>query len=160
MTAYQKLTIILLGDFNAKIGREDMYRQTNEKYSLHKESNDNGLRLINLAIAKDLVINSTTFMRKDIHKQTWTSPDGRTRNQINHILIQRRFRSSILDVRSYRRADCSSNHYMVGSKMKIKLNSNYFTTNKRQPMTNIDKLKDNTIRLEYANKIDSVLKSI
>jgi hypothetical protein len=35
----------------------------------------------------------------------WTSPDGKTHNQINHILIDRRRHSSVLDVWSFRIAD-------------------------------------------------------
>jgi hypothetical protein len=36
---------VLLGDFNAKVGYEDQERALVGKYGLHKESNDNGLRL-------------------------------------------------------------------------------------------------------------------
>jgi hypothetical protein len=35
---------ILLGDFNAKVGREDTFKQTIENESLHQDSNDNGVR--------------------------------------------------------------------------------------------------------------------
>ncbi|XP_035780619.1 craniofacial development protein 2-like [Anopheles albimanus] len=47
---------IILGDFNAKIGRDPVYRQYTGLHSLHEHSNDNGSRLINFAIANDLVI--------------------------------------------------------------------------------------------------------
>jgi hypothetical protein len=33
---------ILLGDFNAKVGREDIFKPTTGNESLHKISNDNG----------------------------------------------------------------------------------------------------------------------
>jgi hypothetical protein len=58
---------------------------------------------------------------RSIHKYTWTSPDGKTRNQIDHILIDRRQHSSILDVRSFRWADCDSDHYLVVAKVRERL---------------------------------------
>jgi hypothetical protein len=37
----------LLGEFNAKIGREDIFKPTIGNESLHQISNDNGVRLVN-----------------------------------------------------------------------------------------------------------------
>ncbi|KAL4141659.1 hypothetical protein QTP88_004260 [Uroleucon formosanum] len=56
---------IILGDFNAKIGKEDMYRPTIRKESLHTHSNENGNRLINFAISKELRISSTAIEERD-----------------------------------------------------------------------------------------------
>jgi len=39
------------------------------------------------------------FSHLHVHKYTWTPPDGKIHNQIDHILIDRRWHSSILDVR-------------------------------------------------------------
>jgi hypothetical protein len=39
---------ILLGDFNAKVGREDVFKSTIGNESLHKINNANGVRLVNL----------------------------------------------------------------------------------------------------------------
>ena len=41
---------ILLGDFNAKLGREDIFKPLIGQDSLHQDSNDNGVRLVNFAI--------------------------------------------------------------------------------------------------------------
>lgn len=61
---------IILGDMNAKIGRENIYRPTIGKESLHYSiSNDNGARLIHFAMSNGIIISSTYFQRKDIHKQ-------------------------------------------------------------------------------------------
>jgi hypothetical protein len=37
---------ILLGDFNAKVGRDDIFKPTIGNESLHEISNDNGVRLV------------------------------------------------------------------------------------------------------------------
>jgi predicted RNA-binding protein associated with RNAse of E/G family len=43
---------MLLGDFSAKVGREDMFNPTTGNKSLHKISNDNGVRVVNFATSK------------------------------------------------------------------------------------------------------------
>ena len=53
------------------------------------------------------------FPHWNIHKYTRTSHDGKTHNQIEHILIDRSWDSSILDERIFRGADCDTDHYMV-----------------------------------------------
>jgi endonuclease/exonuclease/phosphatase family metal-dependent hydrolase len=106
-------TKIFLGDFNAKLGREDIFKPTIVKESLHADNNDNGVRVVNSATSKNIVVKSTMFPHRNIHKYTWTSPDGKTNNQIDHVLIDRRWHSSILDVRSFRGADCATDHYLV-----------------------------------------------
>jgi hypothetical protein len=42
---------ILLGDLNAKVGREDIFKPTNGNESLHEISNDNGFRVCHIIAA-------------------------------------------------------------------------------------------------------------
>jgi hypothetical protein len=71
---------ILLGDFNAKVGTEDIFKPTIRNESLHEISNDNGVRVVSFATSKNLTVKSTMFPHRNIHKVTWTSPDGKTHN--------------------------------------------------------------------------------
>ena len=103
----------LLGDFSAKVGTENIIKPTIGQESLHQDSNDNGVRLVNLVTSKNLVVKSTMFPHRNIHKYTWTSPEVKTHNQIDHVLISRRWHSSVLDVRSFRGADCDTDKYLV-----------------------------------------------
>ena len=52
---------ILLGDFNANGGRENIFKPTTGNESLHQDSNDNNARIVNLATSKNLVLKSTMF---------------------------------------------------------------------------------------------------
>jgi hypothetical protein len=58
------------------------------------------------------------FPHRNIHKYTWTSPDEKTHNQIDHTLVDRRRNSNVLDIRSLRAADCDSDHYLVVAKVR------------------------------------------
>jgi len=112
---------MLLGDFNAKVGRENIFKPPIGQESLHQDSNDNGVRLVSFATSKNRVVTSTMFPHQNIHKYTWTSLDGKTHNQIDHVLIDRRCHSSVLDVQSFRGADCDTDHHLVIAKVRERL---------------------------------------
>jgi len=59
---------ILLGDFNAKFGRKGIFKPTIGNETLHQDSNDNGVRTVNFATSKILVVKSTKFPHGNIHK--------------------------------------------------------------------------------------------
>jgi hypothetical protein len=67
---------MVIGDLNAKIGRDETYIGTVLNHSVHHDSNDNGQRLIDFSFSKELVVSSTNFPHKDIHKHTWTPHMG------------------------------------------------------------------------------------
>jgi hypothetical protein len=106
-----------LGDFNAKVGRQDIFKPKIGNESSHESSNDNGVRVVNFATYNNLVVKSTMLPQRGIHKYTWTSPDGQTHNQIDYVFIDSRRHSSILDVRSIRGADCDTDHYLAAAKL-------------------------------------------
>jgi hypothetical protein len=47
-----------LGDFNAKVGREDIFKPTigNERSHEISNNNNNGVRVVNFATSKNLVV--------------------------------------------------------------------------------------------------------
>jgi len=112
---------ILMGDLNAKVGTDN----TNREHIMGKNGigtrNDNGERFVELCTEENLVIGGTLFDHKNIYKVTWYSPDGITRNQIDHITISRKWRRSLLDVRVYRSADVYTDHKLLVGTIQIKL---------------------------------------
>ena len=113
--------LIVIGDMNAKVGNQnENYERVMGKHGLG-ERNNNGERLCEICDMNELVITGTLFPHKNIHKATWVSPDGKTRNQIDHVLISKRFRNSVRDTRVYRSADLGSDHHLVCTTIKLRL---------------------------------------
>ena len=100
---------------------ENAFKPTTGNESLHQDSNDNDVRITNFATSKNLVVKIMMFPYRNIHKYTWTSPDGKTHNQIDLILIDRGWHSCILDVRSFRGADCDTDHPLVVAEVRERL---------------------------------------
>jgi hypothetical protein len=71
---------ILLGEFNAKVCREEILKPTNGNESLHEISNDDRVRVVNFATFNNLTVKSTTLPHHNIYKCTWTSPDGKIKS--------------------------------------------------------------------------------
>ena len=77
---------------------------------------------IGFCAANNMAITTTLYPHKDIHKNTWTSPDGRTRNQIDHIAVNRTFKKLVRDARAFRGADAGSDHNLVVGNILLRLN--------------------------------------
>jgi hypothetical protein len=69
---------ILLEDPNVKFGNEDIFKLTIGSNSLCWDGNENGVRTVNFATPKNLVVKSMMFPHQNIHKYTGTSTDGKT----------------------------------------------------------------------------------
>jgi hypothetical protein len=58
-------------------------------------------------------VKSMMFPYRNINKYIWASSDGKTHNQVDYILKDKRTHLSVLDIRSFRAADCDTDHYLV-----------------------------------------------
>jgi len=59
---------IILGDFNAKVERDNIIKPTIGNESLHQDNNDNGVRIVTFASSKNLVVKSFISPHRNIHK--------------------------------------------------------------------------------------------
>ena len=113
--------VITLGDFSAKLGKEQMYRDIIGRHSLHGTTNNNGFRLVQYATTNNFKVLSTWYPRKDIHKGTWKTPGTNDTNQIDRILVSKRWATDIENSRTYRGANSDSDHFLVGARLKQKI---------------------------------------
>ena len=78
---------ILTGDLNAKIGSDNSgYEEVMGRQGLGK-MNENGEMFTECFACNNMIIGSSVFPQRRIHKATWVSPGHRTENQIDHICI-------------------------------------------------------------------------
>ena len=138
---------------NAKVVKEiDVFCGAIGTESLHQRSNDNGIRLATFALENEMAIRGTLFKHKDIHKASWYLPDGVIRNQIDYMLFQRKFRTSICDIRVRRAAELNSDHLLVVARFKMKLN----TRRKRairQTKVDVGRINDGEKKREFQEEI-------
>lgn len=66
--------MILMGYFNAQLGKEAVNRKTIGNFPAHKRPNQNGKRIVELYQLFDLKLMSTQFRKKLFKKETWRSP--------------------------------------------------------------------------------------
>ena len=89
----QKDVLFIIGDWNAKVGSQEMSGVTG-KFGLGIQ-NESGQRLTEFCQENALVIANTLFQQHKRRLYTWISPDGQHRNQIDYILCSQRWRSSV-----------------------------------------------------------------
>ena len=115
--------LILMGDLNAKVGSDNTGRDREMGKNGLGDMNENGKLFADFCAFNELTIGGTLFPHRRIHKVTWVSPDHQTENQIDHIVVRQRWRSSLQDVRAKRGADIASDHHLVVAKLKMKLSA-------------------------------------
>lgn len=101
------------------------------KHSLHPGTNNNGQLLI-VQQARVWYLLQHVSPTQDIHKITWTPPDSNTSNQTDHALIDTGRACNSLVVRSYRGANCDSEHCLVPSNYRGRIKTRINKSNVRR----------------------------
>ena len=138
-----------MGDLNAKVGGEKI-SDTVGPYGLG-DVNDRGEKLIEWAQINQLVISNTWFKQPLRRRWTWKKPGTEERNQIDYIMISKRFRNSLMIAKSVPGADCFSDHIPV-IRLELKKHKQAKTETKRNLAlwtTNLD------LRQKYRIKVQN-----
>lgn len=114
---------IVMGDYNAKLGA-GLKTALIGPFGLGQR-NERGDRLEIFAEDNELVVLNTFYKLPPRRLYTWKSPADKAghivRNQIDYILVNRRFRNCFTSVKTYPGADIESDHTPLVGVMKVKL---------------------------------------
>ncbi|CAF2810714.1 unnamed protein product [Rotaria sp. Silwood2] len=138
--------VLIMGDFNARVSQQqhlDGFSVVG-KHAVD-DLNENGQRLTDFCSNNDIIIANTFFEHKPIHQMTWMHPGNKKWHMIDYTLVNRKFRSSVEDVRVYRTAASviGTDHHLVRTKLKFHLKSRVKTTQKQfSGRLNTMKLRD------------------
>ena len=92
----KKDILVVQGDWNAQVGKDACEnRQGICGPFCNDNTNERGLRLLEFATFDDLVLANTVCHHKASRRWTWHSPNWHHHNQIDYILVRKRFRSGV-----------------------------------------------------------------
>ena len=142
---------ILLGDWNAKIGKDNDGWEAIMHQHGYGERNERGELLLEFALKHEMFICNTKFRQKDCRKWTWMAPDGIHTNMIDLIMIDRRWKTSVRLCRTFQGADMSSDHSLVLCNIQLRLKRAPQRSHRKQ--RNREALANETIRQEYKKEV-------
>ncbi|XP_054737913.1 uncharacterized protein LOC129244320 [Anastrepha obliqua] len=150
---------IIMGDFNAKVGKEETTNVTG-KFGLG-DRNERENRLVQFCQEEEFIIGNTYYKLSERRLYTWKSPqDGMRniiRNQIDYILINKRFKSSMIRAKTLPGADVPSDHNLLLATIRSRLTSR--KTKQKKSHIDIQKLENDYIRNDFQNKLNELLTS-
>nr|VZI01229.1 unnamed protein product [Spirometra erinaceieuropaei] len=113
--------LIVLGDFNARVGTDHTaWRGVLGPHGL-RGSNDNGLLLLRTCAEHRLILTNTFFCLPEREKATWRHPRSRQWHLLDYVLVRRRDQRDVLVTKAIAGADGWTDHRLVISKMRIRL---------------------------------------
>nr|VZI38454.1 unnamed protein product [Spirometra erinaceieuropaei] len=113
--------LIVLGDFNGRVGTDHTaWRGVLGPHGL-RGSNDNGLLLLRTCAEHRLTLTNTFFCLPEREKATWRHPRSRQWHLLDYVLVRRRDQRDVLVTKAIAGADGWTDHRLVISKMRIRL---------------------------------------
>lgn len=113
--------IIVMGDFNAKVGAGHLGFKSVGRYGLG-EKNERGERLLEFTVGNSLAIANTFYNRPEEDLWTWSSPNDEVKNQIDYILHNKNIK--IVNTGIVKNVNIGSDHRPLGARLLTSIKTN------------------------------------
>lgn len=141
--------VIIMGDLNARVGNDIRGVQHVMGKFGEKVKNRNGVKLIEFCIQNGLVVQNTLFQHKDCHKYTREERGRNEKSIIDYVITEKSARGIVQDVRVYRGAELSTDHYLLIAKIKQNNNTENNRNNKKKNSTKKESKIIKTYKLQH-----------
>ena len=132
--------LLVLGDFNASTGTDRDGYETCVGPHGSETMNQNGIKFLDFGRSHGLRVAGSWFQRPQAHRWTWYSNTGGVAKEIDHDLVDGRWRM-IQNCRVYRSAQfLNTDHWLVVAPLKLLLKCRRMVPS--QPRLDVGKLKD------------------
>ena len=162
-------TLIITGDFNAKVGKNTGTENCIGRYS-RGVRNQNGQELVNFCEMNNLFICNTAFKHPARHITTWvnqrktaTNETTFIYNQIDYIIVQQEQKHVLEDARSYGGSETISDHKIVRMRMQIQWCRLYKKAAKQEQAKQFDTprlVNDQQIQKTYKSKLNERIQKL
>ncbi|CAF1202531.1 unnamed protein product [Rotaria magnacalcarata] len=141
---------------NARVGVEQASSAQSVvgKHAVDKQ-NQNGRRLADFCLFNGFMITNTFFPHKPVHQTTWMHPKTKKWHMFDYILVNRKFRNSIQDVRAHRgeTGGIGADHHLLRAKVRLHLKCRKKTTETGRLKLDYEKLNNEKLVAEFQTKL-------
>ena len=145
-------SLLVMGDFNACTGTDRISYESCVGPHGSGMRNQNSALFLDFARSHGLRIAGSWFQRPDLHRWSWYSNTGRVAKEIDHILVDTRWRL-LQNCRVFRSAEfLNTDHRLVVASLRVQLKS------RRQPSKNksrfdVDCLRDDSVSQRFRSRV-------
>ena len=151
-------SILLMGDFNARVGNNHQAWPDVLGKHLLGTSNSNGLLLLSICSEFNLTITNSIFQQRNMYKGTWCHPRSKHWHTLDYVITRQSERNCVKITRAHRGTELWSDHRLVRSKLKIHIPSKPQRSKPTAPKKiNFNALKNPATATSFSQKLDEAV---